>query len=127
LEDLVDATLAARALATARIALGLGLFLAPRRLTRIWLGDEADGRFVPAVVRGVGARDVALGVGTLVALGGNEPTREADRWLEAAIVGDLGDAVGTLLTGRLDRDRAVIVAIAGGAAVAGAVTRAWTR
>jgi hypothetical protein len=123
----VDVTLAARALAIGRIALGLGLFLAPRRLTRTWLGDEAEGRFVPAVVRGVGARDVAIGVGTLVALRDDDLTPEADRWLEAAIVGDLGDAVGTLLTGRLDRDRAFIVAIAGGAAVAGGLIRTWTR
>jgi hypothetical protein len=123
----VDVTLAARALATGRIAVGLGLFLAPRRLSRTWLGDDAEGRFVPAVVRGVGARDVAIGVGTLVALRGDELTAEADRWIEAGIVGDLGDAAGTLLTGRPDRDRALIVAIAGSAAVAGALIRTWTR
>jgi hypothetical protein len=123
----VDVTLAARALAIGRIALGLGLFLAPRRLTRTWLGDEAEGRLVPAVVRGLAARDVAIGVGTLVALRGDELTPEADRWLEAAIVGDLGDAAGTLLTGRLDRDRAVVVAIAGSAAVAGGLIRTRAR
>jgi hypothetical protein len=123
----VDVTLAARGLATGRIAIGLGLFLAPRRLARTWLGDEADGRFVPAVVRGVGARDVAVGVGTLVTLRDGEPTPDAVRWLEAGIVGDLGDAVGTLLTGRPDRDRGLILAIAGGAAVAGAFVRATLR
>jgi hypothetical protein len=119
----MDTTLAARALATARIAVGLALFLAPRRLARPWLGSEADGRFVTAVVRGVGARDVAIGVGTLVALRSNEPIQDAERWLEAAIVGDVGDAVGTLLTGRPDRDRAMVIALAGGAAAAGAITR----
>jgi hypothetical protein len=123
----VDATLAARALATGRIAVGLGLFLAPRRLTRSWLGSEADGRFVTAVVRGLGARDVAIGVGALAALRGEEPTPDAERWLEAGIVGDLADVAGTLLTGRPDRDRALILAIAGSAAVAGAIARASLR
>jgi hypothetical protein len=123
----VDATLAARALATGRIALGLGLFLSPRRLTRLWLGDEADGRFVTAVVRGVGARDVAIGVGALVALRSEVPTEDAERWIEAGIVGDLGDLAGTLLTGQPDRDRGMVLAIAGVAAVAGAWIRTQLR
>jgi hypothetical protein len=123
----VDATLAARALATGRIALGLGLFLSPRRLTRLWLGDEADGQFVTAVVRGVGARDVAIGVGALVALRSDVPTEDAERWIEAGIVGDLGDLAGTLLTGQPDRDRGMVLAIAGGAAVAGAWIRTQLR
>lgn len=123
----MDAILAARALATGRIAVGLGLFIAPKRLSRIWLGREADGRFVTAVVRGLGARDVAIGVGTVVALSGDEPTEDVERWVEAGIVGDLGDAVGTLLTGERDRDRMVIVGIAAGAALAGAYVRAQLR
>jgi hypothetical protein len=123
----VDATLAARALATGRIAVGLGLFLAPRRLSRTWLGSEVDGRFVPAVIRGLGARDVAIGVGTLVSLQGDGPSSDAVRWVEAGIVGDLGDAAGTLLTGRPDRARAFILAISGGAAVAGVIARAGLR
>jgi hypothetical protein len=123
----VDATLAARALATGRIALGLGLFLSPRRLTRLWLGDEADGRFVTAVVRGVGARDVAIGVGALVALRSDVPTEDAERWIEAGVVGDLGDLAGTLLTGQPDRDRGMVLAIAGVAAVAGAWIRTQLR
>jgi hypothetical protein len=123
----VDAILAARALATGRIAVGLGLFIAPKRLSRMWLGREADGQFVTAVVRGLGARDVAIGVGTIVALSGDEPTEDVERWVEAGIVGDLGDAVGTLLTGRRDRDRMVILGIAGGAALAGAFVRRQLR
>jgi hypothetical protein len=123
----VDALLAARALATGRIAVGLGLFIAPKRLSRMWLGHEADGQFVTAVVRGLGARDVAIGVGTIVALSGDEPTEDVERWVEAGIVGDLGDAVGTLLTGKRDRDRMVIVGIACGAALAGAFVRTQLR
>jgi hypothetical protein len=123
----VDAILAARALATGRIAVGLGLFIAPKRLARIWLGREAGGQFITAVVRGIGARDVAIGVGTLAALNGGEPTGDAERWIEAGIVGDLGDAVGTMLTGRRDRDRLVVLGIAGGAALAGAFVRAQLR
>lgn len=123
----MDATLAARALATGRIAIGLALFIAPRRATRGWLGADADGRFVPAVVRGIGARDVAIGVGMLTALQDSVPSDDAARWLEAGIVGDLGDAVGTLLTGRPDRPRAFVLAIAGGAAAAGVYARSRLR
>jgi hypothetical protein len=123
----VDATLAARALAIGRIALGLGLFLAPRRLTRAWLGRDAGGGNVTAVVRGLAARDVAVGVGTLVALRGDAPAQDAERWIEAGIVGDLGDAVGTLLAGKRDRDGMLVLAIAGGAAMAGAAVRTKLR
>jgi hypothetical protein len=123
----VDATLAARALAIGRIALGLGLFLAPRRLSRAWLGRDAEGGNVTAVVRGLAARDVAVGVGTLVALRGDAPAQDAERWIEAGIVGDLGDAVGTLLAGKRDRDGMLVLAIAGGAAMAGAAVRTKLR
>jgi hypothetical protein len=123
----MDVKLAARALAVGRIAVGLGLFLSPRRLTRGWLGREADGRAVPAVVRGIGARDVAIGVGLLLALREGEPVRDAERWLEAGIVGDLGDAAGTALVGTPDAGRWSTIAIAGGAALAGIALRSRLR
>ena len=52
---------AARANGYGRIALGLGLILAPRAATRAWLGDDADRPGANALARMLGARDVVLG------------------------------------------------------------------
>lgn len=116
----MDIHLATRALAAVRIALGVALFVAPRRAARGWIGRDADAVGTTAAVRGLGARDVALGVGLLAASNPGDDHRDLHRWLEAGIVADAADAAATVLMGRPDvRRGGVVVLAASGAALGG--------
>ncbi|MFA9428989.1 hypothetical protein [Egicoccus sp. AB-alg2] len=119
----MDVRLATRCLAATRIGLGLALFLAPRRVARGWIGDDADRPGAAAAVRGLGARDVALGVGMLAAIDDRQDDADLHRWIEAGIVADLADGAATLLAGRTDHMGRLVVAMA----ASGAVFGGWLR
>jgi hypothetical protein len=87
----------ARLLGLARLVLGAAAFAAPRSFTRMWTGEGEGSTTLPMAVRGLGARDVAIGVGILVALENDGPV---SRWLEAAAVADAADAVATVTSWR---------------------------
>ncbi|MFP5297649.1 MAG: hypothetical protein ACLGHL_01520 [Actinomycetota bacterium] len=82
-----------RMLSFGRIVIGAGAFMAPRRFGRAWTGGPAEETASVMAVRGLGARDVALGLGTLLALEGDGPVRG---WLEAQALADASDTVSTL-------------------------------
>jgi hypothetical protein len=82
--------------ARGRMAIGAALVLAPRLAGPMWIGRDADSRAVHVLVRGLGARDLALGLGTAVALDRGAPVRG---WLEGAALADGVDLVSTLLAG----------------------------
>ena len=108
-----------RAVAIARIALGASFVLFPGGALRAWPGGGlAKGPVVTMLARTVGVRDIALGLGTLMAVQHDAPVRG---WLEAAMLADAGDAAVILLGFRhLPRMRAVAMLGASvGAAVAG--------
>ncbi len=90
---------------------------APALPSRPWVGAEAARPAVKLFARSMGARDVALGLGALLALRHDAPVRG---WVEAGGLCDAGDVVGTLVHFRdLPRlGRLVIVAVAGGSMVA---------
>jgi len=119
----MDVRFATRCLAATRIGLGLALFLAPRRVAQGWIGDDAGRAGAAAAVRGLGARDVALGVGMLAAMNDREDHTDLHRWIEAGIVADLADATATLLAGRDQRTRGLVV----GLAASGAAVGGWLR
>jgi hypothetical protein len=78
--------------AIGRIIAG-SLFLAfPRPLVRAWTGTD-DPRANP-LGRALGVRDLALGLGALLAIRRDAPARG---WFEAAVLSDTVDAVATLL------------------------------
>jgi hypothetical protein len=110
-------------LSAGRVALGASLVAAPQIVAGMWLG--ADGRR-PAVVvlaRSFGARDLVLGAGTLAAMRGGQSLRS---WLIAGIVADATDLAATI-AGRDHLPRTsgpLIVGLAGGALVVGAVALA---
>lgn len=113
----VDPHLLARLLAGVRIGVGIALFAAPRTASRLWLG-EATSPAAGVLARGLGARDLALGVGQLVAL---DMDGDLDPWMDAAVVSDVGDAAAVVLARRDLEPRVVAgtVAMALGAAAAG--------
>jgi hypothetical protein len=87
---------AARLLAVGRIVIGALIFLFPSTFVQLWTGRRNEKYPTNMLARGLAARDVALGVGTLIALEGSS----ASRWLQACAVADAGDAVGTLTSMR---------------------------
>jgi hypothetical protein len=86
-----------RALALSRMALGAAMLLAPGPLLRSWLGREAGAPMPCLLARSVGGRDVALGLGTLLALQHQGSVRG---WLEATMLADAGDALALLAGSR---------------------------
>ena len=100
-----DEVEAARLLGLIRVVAGAALFLAPRRTARAWTGHHGDEPVSTLAVRGMGARDVAIGLGTLIALERGAPVRG---WLEAGVLTDASDAAGTLMSwGDLGTPRAL--------------------
>jgi hypothetical protein len=114
---MASASTAAAALAAGRALIGAALVAAPAPPTRLWTGDDRPAALVPA--RGLGARDLALGAGALVAL---RRGRGARGWIAAGIAGDVADLGASLAAGdAIPRTgRMGVAALAGGAALAGA-------
>ena len=77
-------------LSIARVGVGTALLLAPRQLGRNWIGSAAEDARTALVIRGFGARDLALGLGTLRALRRDEPLAG---WVGLAAAGDACDAI----------------------------------
>ena len=83
----------ARLLAWGRMLLGVFALVAPRRFERMWVGDAMEGTPSHMATRGLGGRDVAIGIGILKSMEKGGPVRG---WLEAGAVADASDALGTL-------------------------------
>ena len=109
-------------LAAARVLAGVSLMIAPRPALRAWVGPTPGGSNAVAA-RALGARDAALGWGTLRAL---EKGDAPGTWVLASAGADGVDAVASLLAplrgGTTSGRRGLVMAmIAGGSAVAGAL------
>jgi len=90
----VEARLIARAVAVGRIGLGAGLVIAPQRFTNLWLGHDSGRAGTQVVSRGLGARDIALGVGALTA-----DESQLGAWAAGAVMADAADLVATIAAG----------------------------
>ena len=109
----------AQLIAAGRVGLGLAVLAAPEQLTRHWLGDgNAALPVVGDLARGLGARDVALG---LVALQTLDDSVVGPRVQALAAFADSADVLGTLLAREHLPRKGVVgtVLIAAGSAVAG--------
>ena len=107
-------------LARGRIAIGVVSLLAPELVGRTIAGRTGSEGGTRLFVRMVGARDLGLGLGVLVALDRSAPVRG---WLEASAVVDGLDAAACLLARH--HIRASVFPGAVGLATAGALLSAW--
>ena len=96
-EQPVSVPAGAKALALGRIGVGTAFLVAPGVCLRLSLGAVESGPVTRMAARSVGARDVALGLGLLLALRHDAPVRG---WLEAGALADAGDALATGLAFR---------------------------
>src|SRR4051812_49990914 len=116
----MDVEKLARGLALNRISFGAGLILAPRLYGRTWIGSEgADDDRAKVLARALGARDLALGAGGLLALRDGD-TERARRWFAAQAVSDAVDFIATVPARGLPLPARVFVAGVGGGAAADA-------
>lgn len=106
----------AASLAWVRVGIGAVGMVAPTVVTRPWIGADAARRTTKVLARAVGIRDLALGLGVIIALRHDAPVRG---WVEGGGLVDAGDGLATLLGfGSLPRfSRWLVVATAGGAAI----------
>jgi len=105
--------------AAGRIVAGFALVAAPGRSGAVWLGHDAARPAPQLALRALGARDVALGVGTLATLDDSSQLR---RWVAASAICDFADAASAMATpsGALPAGaRWATVAVGGGTALAG--------
>jgi hypothetical protein len=109
----------ARLQAVGRLVLGGGLTLAPALVAGGWVGGVADKRDGQVLAVGLGARDMAIAVGTLNAL---RTRRGAGAWLRAGIAADAADLVATLRARESLPPLAApaVAALAGGSVLLGA-------
>jgi hypothetical protein len=107
-------------LAGGRIAIGVVSLLAPGLVGRTMMGPRGDLGGTRFVLRVVGARDLALGIGVLAALDRDAPVRG---WLRASAVVDGLDAAGCLVARHHLRPN--VFPAAAGAATGGALLSGW--
>jgi hypothetical protein len=107
-------------LARGRIAIGVVSLLAPGLVGRTMTGRDGSGGGTRLFARMVGARDLGLGLGVLVALDRGAAVRG---WLEASAVVDGIDAAACLLA--RDHIRTSVFPGAVGLAATGALLSAW--
>lgn len=114
------ARLAAKGLAAFRAGIGVLAYAIPAVVLRPWIGGEHAGEAsVRLLGRSLGARDVALAAGVLLADRHDAPVRG---WVEAGGLADAGDLVATLLAWkRLKLTRWGVLALTAGAVVGGAL------
>jgi hypothetical protein len=113
----------ATAVAAGRVALGLTALAWPSVPARPWTGAGNDDLTARVFGRALGARDLALGLGALAALRDQAASPQSARsWVAAGALSDALDVAASLAAWReLPRvTRWLVVASAGGAALAGA-------
>src|SRR2546430_13755222 len=84
-----------RVLGMLRAVVGGAMVLAPATSMRFWIGEERKAFGTRLVTRALGMREIAIGVGTILAVDHDAPVRG---WLEAGGLIDSSDAFTTPLS-----------------------------
>lgn len=103
------------AIALGRLVLGTALVATPKKVVGPgWIGAEAERPAAGVLLRAVGARDVAIAVGTLLALKQGSSLKP---WIVGGALADGTDFVATLAAGQAlpMAGRAAVGTVAGGA------------
>ena len=82
--------------ARGRMLVGAAFVIAPGLAGRLWIGGDAARGSVKVVARAFGVRDLALGLGVVIALDRGTPVRG---WIEAGVLSDAVDFCASLLAG----------------------------
>jgi hypothetical protein len=93
----MDPLTIARLLAAGRTAIGFVALVKPKAAGRLFLGELVDAPGGDAACRTIAARDLALGLGLLVADRRKRPLRG---WIEAGVLADALDCATGLFFGR---------------------------
>ena len=90
----MNVTTPAMLVARSRIALGIAAVAAPGVVIRVLGGRAKSPGLAPLFVRMLGGRDIALGLGTVIALDHGTPVRG---WVEGSALADAVDSVSSVL------------------------------
>ena len=90
----MDETTLAMSVARCRIVVGVSAVAAPGLVARALGGRAKSPALTPLFVRMLGGRDIALGLGTMVALDHGAPVRG---WIEGSALADTVDCLASLL------------------------------
>ena len=103
-----------------RVVFGIGFITMPAWTGRIWIGEDSHRPAVKVLTQAIGARDLTMGLGALIAMRRGKPARG---WLEAISLTDVVDFTCGLLAGdRIPRSsRAAVLVLAGASALQAAV------
>lgn len=116
----------ATVVAAGRVAIGAVALVAPPLVARPWVGEAGGTTEGRLLARTLGGRDLALGLGALAALNGQDAAGSAVTWVGLAAVADACDTVATAVAWRkLPATKWLVAATAAGAAAIGAVA-AWS-
>jgi hypothetical protein len=108
----MDPRTLARLHGAARFAVGAAYVAAPGPAARAWIGADGDRESVRVLARAFGARDGAIGLGVLRAVGAGHGARP---WVRAGVVADAADLLATVRA----RDSLPALQVAGVALIAG--------
>ena len=82
--------------ARGRQLVGAAFVVAPGLAGGAWVGSDARRRPVKVLARAFGARDLAIGLGVVIALDRGAPVRG---WIESGVLSDAIDVAASLLAG----------------------------
>jgi hypothetical protein len=71
-----------------RIVFGIAFMVAPGLTGRVWIGRDAERPAVKLLTQAIGARDLTMGLGALIAMRRHKPARG---WMEAISLTDALD------------------------------------
>jgi hypothetical protein len=116
----MEATTLTMVFARCRIAIGIAAVAVPGAAVRAIGADSKPGGLAPLLARMLGGRDIALGLGTVIALDHGTPVRG---WLEGSALADAVDCVATVIAREHMTPRAfrATAGLAGASAVLGIV------